>query len=88
MKVRIGDRVYEIPGSCPVEAPTKKELLRHLRDHGPESLLTSTRLSKFAGCIEGIVEQEGVEIVPEESSEEHPGPAGDTDDSIDSKTSC
>ena len=78
MKIQIGERVYDVGDSCPADAPTKRELFRHLRDHGLESLLTSTRLSQFAGCIEGIVEQEGVEVVREDSNEEHPRPPGDT----------
>jgi len=51
MENKIGDRVFELPDSCPIDAPKKQRLMRHLRDHGPESLLTSAMLAPFAQCI-------------------------------------
>ena len=63
MKVRIGDRIYEVPDSCPLDAPTTRVLKNHLKTHGIESLLTSQKLSPFAGCVDGILDQEGVEQV-------------------------
>ena len=58
MEIKIGERTYEIPDNCSVEIPTRNVLLQHLRDHGPESFLTSKKLSKFAGCVKDELLQE------------------------------
>ncbi len=51
MEIKIGDRVFYFPDACPTDAPNKRRLTRHLRDHGPESLLASKMLSPYAGCV-------------------------------------
>ncbi len=51
MEIKIGDRTFELPENCTVEVPTRAMLLQHLREHGPESFLTSKKLSRFAGCV-------------------------------------
>ena len=73
MKVRIKGRIYEVPRSCPVDAPTKRILSNHLKTHGLESLLTSETLSRFAGCVDGIADREDVEIMVESESRKHQG---------------
>lgn len=73
MKVRIGDRIYEVPDSCPLDAPTTRVIKNHLKTHGLESLLTSQKLSPFAGCVDGLADQPGVEIVMEVESPETSG---------------
>ena len=51
MEIKIGERVFEVPDSCPIDAPKKRRLVRHLRDHGPESLLSSKTLAPYAQCV-------------------------------------
>ena len=51
MDIKIGDRVFQLTDSCPTDAPKKRRLIRHLRDHGPESLLSSKTLAPFAQCV-------------------------------------
>lgn len=51
MEIKIGDHTYQVPDSCPTDGPSKNRLLRHLRTHGAESLLTSKRLAPFTGCV-------------------------------------
>ena len=63
MEIRIGDRVYQVADDCPVEAPTKGRLLRHSREHGAESFLTSQKMSPYAGCIADRLLEAGAELV-------------------------
>ena len=46
-----------------VEAPKRSRLLRHLREHGAESFLTSQKLSPYAGCITDRLLEAGAELV-------------------------
>ena len=63
MEIKIGDRVYEVPDSCPIDAPKRRRLVRHLRDHGPESLLTSKTLAPYSQCIFDEILEAGGEPV-------------------------
>ena len=63
MEIRIEGRTYQIPDACPIEAPNKRIMRRHLREHGPESFLTSKTLSQFAACVWGDLVLEGAEMV-------------------------
>ena len=70
MEIKIGDRVYEVDDNCPVDSPRRSTLLRHLRDHGPESLLTSKKTSPYAACVWDKLEESGAQLVePNEHSE-------------------
>ena len=87
MDLKIGDRVYPIPDECPVDAPKKKVLRRHLRAHGPESFLTSKKLSPFAGCVSDELLREGAEVVEPEGSADSsdtaaPEPSFDVPDAL------
>ncbi len=62
MEIKIGDRVYEVPDSCPIDAPKRRRLVRHLRDHGPESLLTSKTLAPYSQCIFDEILKAGGEL--------------------------
>jgi hypothetical protein len=42
---------YRIANDCQVDAETKQNFLNHLEEHGPASLLTSNRFSRYAGCF-------------------------------------
>jgi hypothetical protein len=56
MEVKIEDKQYQVHGSCPLGAPSKAILKRHLNQHGAESLVTSKKFGKYASCIlEGIL---------------------------------
>lgn len=63
MEIKIGDRVYEVPDSCPIDAPKRRRLVRHLRDHGPESLMLSKELAPYAQCILDEILEAGGEPV-------------------------
>lgn len=63
MEIKIEGRTYQIPDACPIEAPKKRVMRRHLRDHGAESFLTSKALSPFAGCIWDDLARAGAEVV-------------------------
>lgn len=69
MEIRIGDRNFEAPDSCPIDAPQRRRLVRHLRDHGPESLLTSKTLAPYSQCIfNEILEAGGKSVEREEET--------------------
>ena len=63
MEIKIGDRTFQVPDSCPTDAPNKRKLRRHVRDHGPESLLTSRKLAPFAQCVLDEMITAGAEAV-------------------------
>ena len=63
MEIKIGDRVFQFPDACPTDAPNKRRLTRHLRDHGPESLLASKTLSPYAACVVDEILKAGGETV-------------------------
>ena len=63
MEIKIGDRTFQVPDSCPTDAPNKRKLRRHVRDHGPESLLTSRKLAPFAPCVLDEMITAGAEAV-------------------------
>ena len=51
MNIKFGDKVFEVPDSCPINGPKKRRLIRHLDEHGLESLLTSKSLEPYSQCI-------------------------------------
>ena len=51
MEIKIDNRTFQIPDACPIDAPRNRDLKRHLREHGVESLLASKKFSEFSGCI-------------------------------------
>ena len=68
MAIKIGERVFEVPDSCPIDGPTRRRLVRHLRDHGPESLLTSKTLAPYSQCVlTEILDAGGEQVVAEET---------------------
>ena len=70
MKIRVGDRVFQIPDSC-TEGPKVPTLKRHLGQHGPESFVSSQKYGQFAPCIVEELKEAGAEVVPIE--EDHSG---------------
>ena len=69
MEIKIGNRIFEVPDSCPIEGPKRRRLVRHLRDHGPESLLTSKTLAPYSQCVlSEILEAGGEPVVQEEQA--------------------
>ena len=42
---------YKITTNCQVAAEIKENLLQHLDEHGPASLLTSAKFGQYAGCF-------------------------------------
>jgi hypothetical protein len=42
---------YKATNNCQVDAETRVNLLQHLDEHGPASLLTSNKFSQYAGCF-------------------------------------
>ena len=45
------DKGYKATNNCQVDAETRVNLLKHLEEHGPASLLTSNKFSQYAGCF-------------------------------------
>lgn len=69
MAIKIGERVFEVPDSCPIDGPTRRRLVRHLRDHGPKSLLTSKTLAPYSQCVlSEILDAGGEQVVAEETT--------------------
>ena len=63
MEIKLSKRVIELSDSCPLEgSPRKSTLLRQLREHGPESFVTSKKLSQFAGCIPDELKEAAAEM--------------------------
>ena len=76
MEIKIGDRIFQFPYACPTDAPNKRRLTRHLRDHGPESLLASKTLSPYAGCVvDEILKAGGKTVEPSDESQNAEAPA-------------
>ena len=68
MAIKIGERVFEVPDSCPIDGPTRRRLVRHLRDHGPESLLTSKTLAPYSQCVlSEILDAGGEQVIQGEN---------------------
>ena len=63
MEIRIGDRIYQVADDCPVDSPKRATLIRHLREHGPESLLTSKKTAPFAACVFDRLTESGAQLV-------------------------
>ena len=63
MEIRYGEKNFEIPDACPIDAPKNRSLKRHLQEHGVESLLTSKKLSQFSGCVLDELLSVGAELV-------------------------
>ena len=66
MEIMIGERLFKISDSCPTDSPKKRRLIRNLRDHGPESLLTSKSFAPFAECVLTEILDAGAEPVEKE----------------------
>ena len=77
MEIKISERVFEVPDFCPIDAPKRRRLVRHLRDHGPESLLTSKTLAPYSQCIvDEILEAGGEPVVLQETADGLPSDNG------------
>ena len=63
MKIRFEGKIFLIPDACPVDGPWRRNLRRHLQEHGIEGLLTSKKLSAFSGCVVDDLVKEGAEIL-------------------------
>ena len=74
MEIKIGDRIYQVADDCPIDSPKRGILVRHLREHGPESLLASKKTAPFASCIWDKLAEAGAELV--ERFEEAPTTEG------------
>ena len=46
-----GHRENKTAGDCQLDADIKETLLKHLAEHGPASLLTSSKFGQYAGCF-------------------------------------
>ncbi len=69
MDIKLKDRMFTIPGECPLDGPKKSTLRRNLQEHGAESFLTSRKLSLFAGCMIDELVEAGAEVVGFEATE-------------------
>ena len=69
MKDRFGNNGYRVSDNCEVDAGTRVNLLKHLDQHGPVSLLTSAKFGQYAGCfleeIERAIVAESTLITPD-----------------------
>ncbi len=63
MDVKFGENTYQIPDSCLLDAPSKRSLLRSLREHGPASFLASDSLAKYSSCVIEALQDRGVQVV-------------------------
>ena len=63
MEIRFEEKNFQIPDACPIDAPRNRNLRRHLREHGVESLLASKKLSQFSGCVLDDLLEAGAVIV-------------------------
>ncbi len=79
MEIKLGDRVYQIPDACPVDAPRPSTLKRNLREHGAEAFLLSHKLAPLAGCIVDELVEAGAEIVPAEAEPSALADQGETE---------
>jgi hypothetical protein len=51
MSNRLEGKDYTATNTCQIDAETKESLLKHLEEHGPASLLTSSKFGQYAGCF-------------------------------------
>ena len=51
MKDRLGNNGYRVSGNCDVDADSLEDMLKHLADHGPSSLLLSKRFAPLISCF-------------------------------------
>ena len=63
MEIRFEEKNFQIPDACPIDAPKNRIIKRHLREHGLPSLLASTKLAQFSGCILDELLEMGAQIV-------------------------
>ena len=63
MELRLGQRIFQVPDRCMLDAPSKGTLIRDLREHGPEAFLASHKLGQFAPCLVEELKDRGVELV-------------------------
>ena len=64
---------YKITNNCQLDADIKETLLKHLAEHGPVSLLASSKFGQFAACfpeeIERAIAAESALIAPAEADD-------------------
>ena len=81
---------YKITTNCQVAAEIKENLLQHLDEHGPASLLTSAKFGQYAGCfleeIERAIAAESALITPDadDSAERQEAPPTPADEATES----
>ncbi len=63
MEVKVGDRTYHLENVCPTEGPKVATLRRHLRAHGPEALIASSKYGPYAACVLSDLTEVGVKVV-------------------------
>ena len=51
MKDRLGNNGYRVSDNCQVDAGSLEDMLTHLADHGPSSLLLSKRFAPLISCF-------------------------------------
>ena len=51
MKDRLGNNGYRVSDNCQVDADSLEDMLTHLADHGPSSLLLSKRFAPLISCF-------------------------------------
>ena len=56
MKDRLGNNGYRVSDNCEVDADSLEDMLKHLADHGPSSLLLSKRFSPLISCFMDQIE--------------------------------
>ena len=56
MKDRLGNNGYRVSDNCQVDADSLEDMLTHLADHGPSSVLLSTRFASLISCFLAQIE--------------------------------
>ena len=84
MEIKIGDRVYTISDACPSDRPRPATLRRNLREHGPESFVSSHKLARFASCVLDELFREGAELVDQDDESLEP----DQEEEDDTRCDC
>ena len=56
MKDRLGNNGYRVGDNCDVDADSLEDMLKHLADHGPSSLLLSRKFARLVGCFMDQIE--------------------------------
>ena len=51
MKDRLGNNGYRVSDDCHVDSGSLEDMLKHLADHGPSSLLLSKRFAPLISCF-------------------------------------